>query len=120
MIQRLILLVLLAFSSIGIHAREVILKYDSHIEVNRDRSFRVTETIRVRVEGKDIKRGIYRDFPTVYKPVGRPLTRVLFEVESVSRNGKPEKYVIESAGTNGKRVKIGRKEHRTKKGRVHL
>lgn len=47
--------------------REEILSFHSRIEVLKDASMIVTETIRVRALGYEIKRGIYRDFPTLYK-----------------------------------------------------
>jgi len=40
------------------------LSFDSRVEVRPDASLVVTETIRVRAEGREIKRGIYRDFPS--------------------------------------------------------
>ena len=48
-------------------ADERILSFDSNIVVRQDGSIEVTETIRVRAEGKQIRRGIYRDFPTDYE-----------------------------------------------------
>jgi hypothetical protein len=49
------------------HADERILRFDSTIVVRTDGSLRVTEVITVRSEGDRIKRGIYRDFPTLYR-----------------------------------------------------
>jgi len=48
-------------------ADEKIIGYHSHIAVHEDSTMTVRETIKVRVEGQKIKRGIYRDFPTRYK-----------------------------------------------------
>ena len=45
---------------------ERILSFDSRITLNSDASMRVTETIRVRSTGEQIRRGIFRDFPTTY------------------------------------------------------
>jgi hypothetical protein len=86
-------------------ADERILSWLSDIEVRADGSLDVTETIRVTVEGNQISRGIYRDFPTTYVRDGRPV-RVGFEVHSVERDGQPEPYATEGAG-NGVRVRIG-------------
>jgi hypothetical protein len=47
-------------------ADERILSFDSDIEVRQDGTMTVTETIRVQSEQNQIKRGIYRDFPTRY------------------------------------------------------
>ena len=45
---------------------ERILSYHSDILVKQDGWIEVTETIRVRAEGAQIRRGIYRDYPTRY------------------------------------------------------
>ncbi len=85
---------------------ERILSWRSDIDVRADSALDVTETIRVNAEGDQIKRGIFRDFPTVYAGNGRRV-RVGFEVASVERDGRPEPYEIQSGG-NGVRVQIGR------------
>lgn len=46
---------------------EKILLFHSHITVHSDSSMTVRETIKVQSAGIEIKRGIYRDFPTRYK-----------------------------------------------------
>ncbi len=51
-------------------AKERILAFDSHILVNRDGTLEVRETIRVKAEGENIRRGIYRDFPTTLPGAG--------------------------------------------------
>lgn len=96
-------LVALAVSAL---AEERISNFVSDVTVNADASLAVRETIEVISEGIDIKRGILRDFPTVYED--RRGTRVVvgFEVVSVSRDGRAEPYAIESIA-NGKRIKIG-------------
>lgn len=86
-------------------AGERILSYSSDITVNRDASLDVVETIRVRAEGMEIRRGIYRDFPTRYQRDGRTV-RVGFDVQSVTRNGQDERYATERID-NGVRVRIG-------------
>ncbi len=71
-------------------AQEKILNYDSEIRVRKDASAVVTETITVRAEGKNIRRGIYRDLPR---------TRgVSYSVLSVKKNGEPEPYFTENSG----------------------
>jgi len=86
---------------------ERILEFHSDIIVHEDASMTVQETITVRAEGQQIKRGIYRDFPTVYR--GPWLTRrtVPFEVTRVLRDGRPEAHHIK-AMRNGQRLYIGR------------
>ena len=45
-------------------ADERILDYRSDIRIDANGELTVTEMLRVRAEGRDIQRGIYRDFPT--------------------------------------------------------
>ena len=67
----------------------------------------VTETIRVQAEGREIRRGILRDFPTTYRRRDGTLVIVDFEVQSVTRNGRSENFVTENLA-NGVRIRIGR------------
>jgi len=75
-------------------AREVIERFAAAIEVRRDGALEVTETIRARVEGTEIRRGIVRDFPLRHGD-GR---RVSFEVTEVRRGGEPVPYTVEREG----------------------
>ncbi|MDQ1343198.1 MAG: hypothetical protein QG571_1819, partial [Pseudomonadota bacterium] len=61
----LLLLALTAAVSIA-RADERILAWQSNIRVRPDSTLEVTETLRVRSEGAQIRRGILRDFPTTY------------------------------------------------------
>ena len=61
---------LLLFFVTSSFAYENIKSYDSHIVINKDGSLDITETIVAHAEGINIKRGIYRDFPTYYKGNG--------------------------------------------------
>ena len=80
----------------------------SDIAVHQDGSMTVTETIRVRAEGRNIKRGIYRDFPTRYRTKNGNDYVVDFELYDVSRDGKNELHHTESL-SNGVRIYIGQK-----------
>jgi len=87
-------------------AEERILSYVSDVHVQRDGSLDVAETIKINAEGLRIQHGITRDFPTRYQnKLGRQV-RVGFDVQSVERDGAPEKYALESI-SNGVRVRIG-------------
>jgi uncharacterized membrane protein YgcG len=98
---------LLLLFALPLQATERILSYDSDITVRADGSQAVTETIQVRAEGVDIKRGIYRDFPTdYYTRYGRHV-RVKFEVSGVERDGRPEPFHTQRLD-NGVRVYVGR------------
>jgi uncharacterized membrane protein YgcG len=89
--------------------QERIVSYNSEITINSDSSMVVRETIVVVSTGDQIKRGIYRDFPTRYKDRLGSSYNVGFDVESVLRDGKIEEYTIESL-SNGRRVRIGNKD----------
>jgi uncharacterized membrane protein YgcG len=103
-------LVLLAAIAAGLatatQADERILDYHSDIEIRADGSMNVTETIRVRAEGDQIRRGIYRDFPTVYRDRWRIRHVVDFDLIAIRRDGAPEPYFTD-ARPNGVRVYIG-------------
>ena len=68
-------------------AEERILSYDSVISVRLDGDLDVVETIRVNVEGDEIRRGIYRDFPQDYKTRWGLKQHRPFKVTKVNRNG---------------------------------
>lgn len=85
---------------------EAILSFDSEVTVFEDASMQVTETIKVRSTGDQIKRGIYRDFPTRYKDNHGNRYIVGFDVVSVKRDGIAEHYFVRNL-SNGKRVYIG-------------
>lgn len=89
-----------------VHAEERILSFHSDISINEDGSMEVTETIRVRAEGRQIKRGIYRDFPTVYDKWGGAKHKVEFEVISIERDAQPEPWHGKKL-KNGMRIYIG-------------
>jgi len=88
---------------------EKILSFHSDIAVNADASMLVGETISVRSAQRQIKRGIYREFPTGYSDRYGNQHRVGFQVVRVLRDGKPEAYHCESC-PNGVRVYIGRRD----------
>jgi len=96
------------------NATERILDYRSRILVGADGTLTVTETITVQSAGEQIKRGIYRDFPTEYPrtltigDVPLPILRVQvpFDVVDVQRDGHREPYHTEDHD-NGVRVYIG-------------
>jgi hypothetical protein len=104
---RLALLAALALLMPGTaRADERILSYASDIQVLADSSLEVTETIRVRAEGYQIKHGIYRDFPTTRGGSIWAPNRVGFAVVSVDRDGAAEPWTTEQV-SGGIRVKIG-------------
>ncbi len=93
----------------SVFSAEAVREFHADIEVLRDGGLRVTETIRVRAEGQEIRRGIYRDFPTDYRDRQGNRVRVGFEVLEASRDGRPEPYRTSRQG-NGVRVYLGEAE----------
>ena len=96
-------------------AEERIISFDSDVTVAADGELTVTETIKVQAEGYDIKRGIYRDFPTVYKGRDGETHIVGFSVVEVLRGGKRENWFTKKM-SNGVRVYIGEKDYRLPRG----
>jgi uncharacterized membrane protein YgcG len=92
--------------ALGLNAEEKVNAFHSNIQIAADGWLSVTETIDVNVEGREIQRGIQRDFPTDYRDqAGRSVT-VPFEVLAVKRNGASEQYAL-MRQVNGMRVRIG-------------
>lgn len=89
---------------------ERILSYDSHITINPDATLTVVETIKVVAASIQIKRGIYRDFPTQYQDRQGNRVTVAFTVISVLRDGNPENHFTRSQG-NGVRLYMGQKDN---------
>ncbi len=100
----LLLLVLTPFSWPRYDER--ILGFHCDITVSADGSMEVRETIKVRAAGNEIKRGIFREFPTRYQDrFGNPY-RVGFEVREVKRDGRPDAWHTKDR-ENGVAVYIG-------------
>jgi len=87
-------------------ADERILSFTSDITVHENSDMTVVETIVVRAEGNQIRRGIYREFPTDYRDTLGNRYKVGFEVDSVRRDGYSEAFFTEKY-SNGVRVYIG-------------
>lgn len=92
------------------YSEEKILFFDSDIVINEDASMIVTETIKVHSEGEQIKRGIYRDFPTRYKDKYGNNVVINFDIVEILRDGLAESYHTENL-SNGVRVYIGKTDH---------
>ena len=100
-----LLTALLAFNFTAV-AEERILSYHADIRVYEDGAMEVIETIQVRSEQQQIKRGIYRDFPTHYKDRYGNKVVMDFNVLGITRNKVAEPFHTTRQG-NGKRVYIG-------------
>ena len=103
--RAIVLLCLLMCGAIA-HADERILSYDSTITVQPDGSLDVHEVIRVRAEGRQIRRGIYRDFPTVYPGRNGGIVTVGFDFRTARRDGSAEEWRTENR-SNGVRIYLG-------------
>ncbi|MBO9417888.1 DUF2207 domain-containing protein [Labrenzia sp. R4_2] len=93
----------------GAVSEERILTYVSDIDVQEDGSLIVTETIRVRAEGDEIKRGIFRDVPLRAKDANGWEHDVPFELLEVLRDGQRENKFTRENG-RGVRIYIGRED----------
>ena len=91
-------------------ADERILSFHSDIVVMQDGWIEVTETIRVRAEGKRIRRGIYRVFPTDYRDKLGNEYVVDFQPLAVLRNDRSENLWAQK-DRNGVRVYFGRSDY---------
>jgi hypothetical protein len=86
--------------------RELISYYHSEIEVQKDGSLLVQETIKVHSLGEEIKRGIFRSFPVIYRDRLNNRIRVGFQVHEVLKDDEPAPYTIISEG-DFKVIRIG-------------
>ena len=64
-------------------AAEVIQSFDSNVRLARDGELTVTETVRVQAEGRDIRHGIYRDFPLTFKDANGAIREVDFTMRDL-------------------------------------
>lgn len=133
--RRLILIVFVILSASVAQAQQFpssfkdfsdrILKFHSDITVKEDGKVLVKEYItifngsgtdskgydqRSMYTNDDIKRGIVRDFPTLYKDTNDYWTERGFSVKSVTKNGEKENYKKEKLN-NGVRLMIGRESY---------
>ena len=94
--RKLIIIVILMAVSFSMELAQAeterILTFSSDITVHPDASMTVTETIRIVALGDQIKRGIYRDFPTKYQDRHGNKFNVDFKVLEVTRDGNFESY----------------------------
>ncbi|MDO8907987.1 MAG: DUF2207 domain-containing protein [Pseudohongiella sp.] len=105
-LRRMLALLALLTLSLSSQAQERILSFHSDIQIQSDASMIVTETIRVRAEGRNIRRGIYREFPTRYTDRAGSRLVVDFEVLGLDRDGRPEIFSV-TTRANGVRVDFG-------------
>ena len=105
-VLRLLLLYLLWACALPAAAQERILDYRVEVDIRSDGSIEVAERIRLRAEGEQIRRGIYRDFPTRYRDRYGNAVVVDLQVLGVERDGQPEPWFTEALD-NGVRINTG-------------
>lgn len=104
----LILFVTLLFAmALPAKAQEVIHRFDSDVTLRADGTVEVVETIELSSYGIDIRRGIYRDIPTALVNADGSRLRSDLDVLSVTRDGRPEPFSLESLSTDIRRIRIG-------------
>ncbi|MHA7774156.1 DUF2207 domain-containing protein [Roseibium sp. M-1] len=97
---------LLFTACLAASADERILRFVSNVDVAEDGALTVTETITVRAEGDQIKRGIYRDFPLRAENANGRMYQVGFDLLSVLQDGEPAPYHTNRSG-EGIRIYVG-------------
>lgn len=92
--------------SVPAAATEVIRSFSANAVLDIYGTLKVTEIITVRAEGIKIKRGIYRDIPTVRVFKNGEKRYSALDILSVRRDGKSEPYHVEAIA-NGERIYFG-------------
>ena len=96
LLQAYAILLLLALSSLVFpchtEAKESILTYDVIAELQEDSSLLMTERIRVKIEHKTIKHGIYRVFPMSQSLENNKSRFHSYDFETITFDGKPVDY----------------------------
>ena len=105
LIRALFVALALALPS-AVSAEERISHFWSDVEIRKDSSVEVTETIDVVAEHDRINHGIYRDFPTRYRGPHGSQIRVGFTFQGATLDGLPVKAATEPV-SNGVRIKVG-------------
>ena len=111
-----------------VQAEERILFFISGVQFDKDGTISVTELIKVNVEHKDIKHGIYRTYPSS-RVLGTTLKNYGFNIQSIKLDGEPVKYSVNYGALNvgvaigdpKQKVSVGQHEYEIKyKTRNHV
>ena len=93
-------------------ADEEIRRFDVEIEVEQDGDIIVTETLVVNVEGRQIRRGIFRELPAYYlDDDGVARLPYRYDILSIRKDGRREPYERERSG-NAQIIRIGNPDRR--------
>jgi len=101
-----VFLIMCLLNAMIVFSQEEILSYNTHIKVETSGDILIEEQITVRAEDFNIRRGIFRTFPTKYKDRLGNKYRVGFEVTEVLKDGIKEPYHVKNE-SNGKIIYIG-------------
>ena len=115
----LLILFLLFPPAVSTAETERILDFQSSVVIVADASLEVTETIKVMALGKEIKRGIIREFPTKYRGALGGSIEVGFRIKKILRDGQIESFHTEKV-SNGVKVYLGQERRLSQARRVHL
>lgn len=119
MIRGFLISLLLLISAIPASASEEIVHYDVDISVLRGGDIIVSETIDVRVEGFQIKRGIFRSLPRYYTAPEGDRLKYDYKILSITRDGRKEAWQQTSDG-NATIIRIGHEDRFLETGRRHV
>jgi hypothetical protein len=96
-------------SALPASAREVIQRFDVVVAVQPDGDLIVTENITVRAEGREIRRGIFRDLPLRSVDDLGLRREAGLDILAIERDGRPEPHHVKRTG-NGIRIYVGAEE----------
>ncbi len=102
------------FFAISAFAKERIERFDVNIVAEQNGDLLVTETITVTVEGRVIKRGIFRELPRYQLDNQGHKIPVRYKIRDVDRNNESETYEVERDG-NAVILRIGDPDRRLPK-----
>lgn len=102
----LLLILTLVVGGLPASAAEEIVLFDSTVTVDESGSLVVEENLHINVEGRSIRHGIFRDFPTTYRTADGKRYRVGFKVLAVTLDGRKEPYEVTDR-SGGVRIRIG-------------
>ena len=101
--------ILSLFLFVTICAQERITNFDSTVTVQQDGVLSVVERITVFANAREIKRGIIREFPTIYTDFWGRRYVVSFDIKEVLLDGHSVAYKVKKI-SNGVRIFIGQSD----------
>jgi uncharacterized membrane protein YgcG len=102
MILKKILASLFALFFLCTHAQERILNFNSKIQIEKSGNIQVIETITIKSEGNQFKRGLLRVLPLKRKDKNGDNIDVEYTINSVKKNGTNENYFTQMVGGDWK------------------